>query len=316
MMNHRILLSVVFLIILIGLGTDASSSGAQTYSQLVLDADRVPWSSLIYKARSFVVDVDVAVHLEYLSAAEVEAALIEARQGTALQVPAQGACRLSNDIVIDSIVQPPVKISNQVWFDPQDATALGRIRLRQGEDDFKKLYRFTQQGVFRHRIEPRDEQEARQDPERWTDVRDKFYAYNLDQLGCVNVSERLLLIYIASAVEKFEDSKPLFLCVFAKRQLFQVKLESAGLHSLKVDYIEKNQHSKNHRKDKVDAHKIILESRPLESDLLKVENFSFLGFHKNITFYIHPTSKLPIQISGEMPRAGKVTVKLHEVQLK
>ena len=262
------------------------------------------------------VDVDVDVHLDYLSAGDVEAALIEARQGTALQVPAQGAYRLGNDIVIDSIVQPPVKISNRVWFDPKDATALGRIRLRRGEDDFKKLYRFTQQGVFRHRIEPRDEQEARQDPERWTDVRDTFYAYNLDQLGCANVSERLLLIYIASAVEQFEDNKPLFLCVFAKRQLFQVKLESAGLHSLKVDYIEKNQQSKHQRKDKVDAHKIILESRPLESDLPKVENFSFLGFHKNITFYIHPTSKLPLQISGEMPRAGKVTVKLHKVQLR
>ena len=132
----------------------------------------------------------------------------------------------------------------------------------------------------------------------------------------MNVSERLLLIYIASAVEQFEDNKPLFLCVFAKRQLFQVKLESAGLHSLKVDYIEKNQQTTHQRKDKVDAHKIMLESRPLESDLPKVENFSFLGFHKNISFFIHPASKLPLQIKGEMPRAGKVTVRLHKVQLR
>ena len=41
--------------------------------------------------------------------------------------------------------------SYQVWFDPDDATAFGRTRLRQGKDDFKKIYRFTQQGVFRHR---------------------------------------------------------------------------------------------------------------------------------------------------------------------
>ena len=316
MMSHRILLSVVFSLCLIGLATGASSSRAQTYSQLTLDATGVPWSSLTYRARSFRVDADVDIHVEYLSAGDVEAALIEARRGAALQVPVQGACKLSNYMVFDIIGRPPIKIVNHVWFDPEDATALGRFRLRRGEDDFKKIYRFTQQGVFRHRIEPRDQQEARQEPENWTDVRDTFYAYNLDQLGCVNVSERLLLIYIISAVKRLEDNKPLVLCVFAKRQLFQVKLESAGLHSVKYDYIEKNQQAKKHRKGRVDAHKIILETRPLKSDLQKVENFSLFNFHKNIAFFIHPTSKLPLQISGEFSKAGKATVKLHKVQLR
>ena len=316
MVMPKKLLPSVLSIVLIGFGTGVNSGRAQTYSQLVLDAGRVPWSSLTYQARSFVVDVDVDVRLESLSAEEVEAALIQARQGTALQVPDQGAYRLTNNIVIDSIVQPPVKIVNQVWFDPRDATALGRMRLRQGEDDFKKICRFTQQGVFRHRIEPMDDKEARKEPEKWTDVRDTFYAYNLDQLGCVNASERLLLIYIASAVEQFEDHQPLSVCVFAKRQLFRVKLEKAGLDPVNVDYIEKNQQDQHHRKEKVEAYKILLESQPLESDLDEVENFSFLGFHKNISFFIQPSSRLPLQISGEMPRAGKVTVKLHEVELK
>lgn len=311
----KLLLSVLS-ITLIGLATGVSLSRAQPYSQLELDANRIPWTGLIYQARSFMVDVDVDVYLESLSAEEVKAALIKARQGTALQIPGRGAYQLTNHIIIDSIVQPPVKILNLVWFDPRDATALGRMRLRQGEDDFKKIYRFTQQGVFRHRIEPKDEKEIHKDPEEWTDVRDTFYAYDIDQLGCVNVSERLLLIYIASAVEQFEINKPLVLCVFAKRQLFQVKLESAGMHTVEVDYIEKNQQATHHRKDKVEAQKILLESQPLKSDLPKVENFSFLGFHKNITLFIHPAARLPLQISGEMPRAGNVTVKLHQVHMK
>ena len=313
---HKKWLSLALSISLIVLGAGASLSWAQSYSQLVLDANQVPWTSLFYQTRSFIVDVDVDVHLESLSADEVNAALIKAQQGDAVQVPGQGAYKLTNNILVDSIVQPPVKIANHIWFDPKDATALGRMRLRQGEDDFKKIYRFTRQGVFRHRIEPKDQKEAGKDPEKWTDVRDTFYAYDLDQLGCANVSERLLLIYISSALEKFENNKPLLLCVFAKRQLFQVQLKSVGLQSVKIDYIEKDKQAEHHRKDEVEAHKILLESQPLKSDLPKVENFSFLGFHKNITFFIHPTSKLPLQISGEMPRAGKVTVKLHKVQLR
>jgi hypothetical protein len=262
------------------------------------------------------VDMTTNVALESLPADEVKAALIANQEGVAVQIPGTGGYKLATNTIIDSIFQPPVKITNQVWFDPRNATALGRMRLRRGEDDFKKIYRFTQQGVFRHRREPKDKQEAQQGPEKWTDVLDTFYPYNMAQLGCANVSERLLLIYIASAVEQLENNKPLFLCIFGKRQLFQVQLKSAGIHSVKIDYIEKKLQTKHHRQGDVKTHKILLETKPLESNLEKVENFSFLGILKNIAFFIDPTSKLPIQISGEIPRAGSVTLKLHEVQLR
>jgi hypothetical protein len=278
--------------------------------------NRVPWAKLSYHAKSFLVDVTSHFHLEPKSADEVKAALIENKQGDALEIPDAGAYMLASDTIIDSIFQPPVEILNRVWFDPKDATALGRIRLRKGEDDFKKTYRFTQQGVFRHRKEPVDQEEAKKDPEQWTDVVDTFYPHNLSQLGCPNVSERLLLVYIASAFEQLDNDKPLVLCVFGKRQLFEVQLKSAGLHSIKIDYVEKRQQNENRRQGKLKAQKILLETRPLESSLEKVENFSFLGFRKNIAFYIDPASRLPIQVSGEIPTVGKSTLKLQEVQLR
>ena len=308
--------SLVLLVSLILLGDFSNSVWSQSYSQLELDANRILWTRLLYQSKSIMVDMTTNVVLESLSADEVKAALIANQEGVAVQIPGTGGYKLASNTIIDSIFQPPVKITNQVWFDPRNATALGRMRLRRGEDDFKKIYRFTQQGVFRHRREPKDQQEAQQDPEKWTDVLDTFYPYNLAQLGCANVSERLLLIYIASTVEQLENNKPLFLCIFGKRQLFQVQLKSAGIHSVKIDYIEKKLQATHHRQGEVKAHKILLEAQPLESNLEKVENFSFLGFRKNIAFFIDPTSKLPIQISGEIPKAGSVTLKLHEVQLR
>jgi len=316
MVIRKILIAFFLLISLTVLGNGSQSSYAQSYSQLRLDTNRVPWTALFYQAKNFMVDVIVDVQLEPQSAEEVNAVLIKSHQRPGIQIPNTGAYKLTNSIIIDPIFQAPVKIANQVWFDPGDATALGRIRLRRGEDDFKKIYRFTPQGVFRHRKEPKDQQEAREDPEKWTDVRDTFYAYNLDQLGCVNVSERLLLIYIASADQQLESNNPLSLCIFAKRQLFQVQLKPAGLHSVQIDYIEKNGQAQNRRQQEVQALKIILETQPLESDLEAVENFSFLGFHSDIAFFVDPASRLPIQISGVIPRAGKVTVKLNEVRLR
>ena len=316
MVIREILLSAVLMLSLIGLGDFSNSAELQPYSQLQLDANRVPWTRLLFETKSFSVDVTAHVRLASLSEDKVKAALIESNQGVALPIPSTGGYKLSTDTVIDSLFQPPVRIANQVWFDPRDATALGRIRLRQGEDDFKKIYRFTQQGVFRHRIEPKNDQEARQDPDKWTDVRDTFYAYNLTQLGCATISDRLLLIYIAAAVEQFENNQPFILCIFGKRQLFQVQLKSAGFHSVKINFIETKQKIQNKRQGEVKAQKILLEALPLESDLDKVENFSFLGFHKNIALYIDPNSKVPLQISGDIPVAGKSNLKLHEVDLR
>lgn len=316
MLVHKKMLSLVFSAGLILLGDASIAIGSQSYSQLELDAKQVPWVNLSYQANNFWVDVTTSLHLEFLSADNVKNALLKNLQGDALPIPSTGAYKLTSNTIIDAAFRSPVEIANQVWFDPRDATALGRVRLRQGEDDFKKIYRFTQQGVFRHRREPKDQNEAQKNSEEWTDVVDTFYSYSLTQLGCANVSERLLLIYIASAVEQLDTGNSLFLCIFGKRQLFQVQLKSAGLHSVQVDFIEEKHQTKHHRQGEVKAHKIILETRPLKSDLEKVENFSFLGFRKNIAFFIDPASKLPIQVSGEIPTAGKATLKLQEVQLR
>lgn len=316
MVVRKKLLVLVLLVGMILVGDPSNSIWAQSYPQIKLDANKITWTRLMYRSKSVMVNMTTNVDLEFLSAVKVKAALIENQEGVAIQIPSTGGYKLTSHTIIDSIFQPPVRITNQVWFDPQNATALGRIRLRQGEDDFKKIYRFTQQGAFRYRREPKDKQEAQQDPEKWTDVKDTFYPYNPVQLGCANVSERLLLIYIASAVEQFENNKPLFLCIFGKRQLFQVQLKSAGLQPVKIDYIEKTLQTAHHRQGDVKAHKILLEAKPLKSNLEKVENFSFLGFRKNIAFFIHPASKLPVQIKGEVPKAGNITLKVHEVQLR
>jgi hypothetical protein len=205
---------------------------------------------------------------------------------------------------------------DHLWFDPQDATALGRDMLRQGDEDFKKVFRFTRQGVFRYQKEPKDKKEASFEPDKWTKVIDRFYPYDADKLGCPNIVDRLLLIYIVSASGALENNQPLSLCVFGKRQLFSVKLRPAGSHSINVDYIEQKDQGKDRRQAEVKAVKIDLEAKPLESNLENVENFSFMGFLNKISFSIDSAINLPIEIRGEIPPVGKVTLKLKEARFR
>ena len=296
----------------------SNSTRAQSYSQIELDPKRVPWTQLSYRIKNFSAEVDVQIQLESLPAVEVEAALIKSPRGVPIKAWSPESNRITVQYWVDSIFKSPVKTINHVWFNPKDATALGRIRLRKGNADFKKVYRFTEQGVFRHQREPKDQQESSRQPENWTDVKDSFYAYNLDQLGCPNVTERLVLIYIASvsAAEISKNMQPLSLCVFGRRQLFHVRFKPEGFHSLKVDFIEKKQQGESRRQGQVEALKIAIETQPLASDLDKVEDFSFLGFQEDIAIFIDPVSHLPLQLSGEIAMVGNVTIKLNEAQLR
>ena len=85
---------------------------------------------------------------------------------------------------------------------------------------------------------------------------------------------------------------------------------------LKINYIEKKQQTATRKEKKIKALKFTLTTEPLESDLNENENFSFFGFQKDISIYIDPVTRLPLQASGAIPTVGKVRLKLREVYVK
>ena len=121
----------------------SKSTIAQSYSQIKFDQKRVPWTQLSYRINKFSVEVNARVHLASLPAAEVEAVLIKSPQGDPIEVLTPQSNRISVYYDVDPIFLDPVKTINQVWFNPKDATALGRIRQRRGNHmrGFKTRYK-------------------------------------------------------------------------------------------------------------------------------------------------------------------------------
>ena len=298
------------------LGTHLFPSNAQSFSHFKFSADRVAWTGLSFHAKNFWVEVSTDIQLVSMPATETQALMISTPKGTPIKSSAAETTQITINTTIDPRFRSSVNIYNRIWFNPADAAALGRVRLRRGDDDFKKIYRFTEQGVFRHRIEPKNKNEASLDPEKWTDIYDSFYRYDLNRLGCSRVSERSLPIYILSAIATSEPTGSLSLCVFGKRQLHRVTLRHAGEQPIRVSFIENKKQVETQKQGLVRSIKFILISEPMESDLNEDENFSFLGFHKDISIYVDPASGLPIQASGIIPTAGKATLKLKKVWFK
>jgi hypothetical protein len=125
-----------------------------------------------------------------------------------------------------------------------------------------------------------------------------------------------VLIYILSAAAVSSDDTPLTLCIFGKRQLHRVQLRKEGIWPVKINYIEKNRQIETRKEGTVNALKFTITARPEESRKEEAENFSFLGFHKDITIYVEPTSGLPIRADGIIPTIGKTRLNLREVRFK
>ena len=231
--------SIIFLTIICCGAFLIPPAQAQSNSDLKLDANQVAWTRLLFHAKNFWVEVSTEIQLASIPANQIEALLLSTPQGHPIRPASAGASQMTVNTTIDPRFRSGVSIYNRIWFNSADATALGRIRLRRGEDDFKKIYRFTKQGVFRHRLEPKNKKEASQAPENWTDIKDSFYPYDQNRLGCPGVSERSLPIYILSAVTTYRLEDAFYLCVFGKRQLHRVTLRKAGESLLKINYIEK-----------------------------------------------------------------------------
>ncbi|MEE4266142.1 MAG: hypothetical protein V2I56_25875 [Desulfobacteraceae bacterium] len=304
------------LVLVINLGLTVHPGGSQSSPLIDCDAGRVRWSDLSFSANNFLAAVDVDVHLGSLSETEVQTALPASPRGVPVQSSSSMVYHLSLSNSVDPIFRPAVKSSHLVWFDPQQGAVLGRIRFRRGKDDFEKKYRFTEQGVFRHQREPKNKQEALLPPEQWTDIKDTFYPHDPDRLGCAYISERLVLMYLVSAAALTPDTEPLSVCVFGIRQLHRVSLRAQGLHSLEVNYIEKDQQTAIRRTGVVEAIKIEIEARPMESSSNVSEDFSILGLHKDIAIFIDPISRIPLQISGYIPGVGQADLKLNEARVR
>ncbi len=316
-MNQLKSLKIMALLLLSGwIAAHSFPKCVEASSPAELDAERVTWRRLSFHAKNFWVEVSTDIQLASMPATETEGLLISAGKRTPVRSLAAEAYQMQINTTIDPRFRSAVSIYNRIWFDPTQAAALGRVRLRRGGDQFKKIYRFTTQGVFRHRLEPQNKKEASLAPEKWTDRNNSFYAYDRTRLECSGVSERTLLIYIISAAIESLEKDALSVCVFGKRQLHRVTLRKSGEYPIRISYIENHPQKATRKEKTLKAVKIAVKAEPLESDLKEDENFSFLGLHQDIAIYIDRTTGLPLQVNGIIPTVGNVSLQLRKADLK
>lgn len=301
------------LLIFSSFGWHSISGVGKTVFAFEIDADKVLWNHLSYRAKSIFGKVTTDIHLMAVPVEEVADLLITDPAGEALQPSGATIFTLMVYSNINPLFGSDVILKTQSWFDPNGAGALQRVRLRQGKDKWQKSYRFTKKGVFRLRKKPKDSREENLPLGQWTKARESFYPYDAASPGCSAVLEPSGLLMVASVIKQMKQDTPLHLCVFNKKQLHQVKVSVDGPRRLKVNYLEKSGINQTRRDNVIDAIKISFQPRSLAPEDKEPEQFSFLGLKGNFDIFIDKATQLPVQISGKISAFGKIDIKLQEV---
>ena len=292
------------------------ATAAQSQTALASDPHQVLWARLGFEAKRILSSVRIEVDLKSLSASGAETELIASQRGDPVQPASAGVYYLKVDRTIEPAIGKTVKLQDRIWFNPDNAAAIQRIRLRRGKDDSKKTYRYTRQGVFRLRNEPKDEKEARLEPEEWTDRRENFYPFDAQASDCTVVKDPAVLLYLVSTAAMIQKTDPVSLCIFGKKKVHHILLRRDGVQALDVEYQKTSSANEISRKGMVEAVKFILEAQPEESGTDRGEDFAFLELKKKIIFYVDPVSRMPLRIIGSTAVAGRMELNLREVAVR
>lgn len=304
------------LIVLIGhIGWPALWAAAQS-SPALSGQSKISWQHLTFKSSAFLGSVDTRVVLEQLPAVEVDGQLTASPQGENIKPLGERVMHLTVHSALEPLLGTDELFVTRVWFSPRASAALQRIRLRKGKELWEKTYRWTTSGVYRLRIRPQGADEENSPVEQWTDQQHSFYPYDLQQSGCLSVSEPSVLLYVASTFDLVVGDPPNSVCAFNKKQLHLVQFKVEKSQFLQINYLEKSQQGEVRKKGKAEVLKISFTTQSLVADGTRAEPFSFLGLKGNFDIFIDKTSRIPVQISGKIPGIGKVAIKLQEALIR
>ena len=304
MRNRQPRLLVVLILILSSVSNPAMAENTK------YDPDRVGWSKLEFRASKFLIKGNSQIEITTVSSVGA---------GIDWQTPTQGAPlmpRGSDVIRIHLSSQLLGKISElDLWIDPVTGAAFQRTQLETGKKtrhNRHRSLRFTNTGVSSSTYRATDETVG-EPYEQWTLT--ETFSLNLTRDAMLTEPSALFYLLAVTNLEKPGDQVTIH--VFSKGQVMRVTLAVEERTEVGVDYLESSssRHEDLRVKGRREVLRIRLDGRPLEEGDSGVD-FEFLGLKGDVEVFLDPEGRFPVQISGDIKRAGRGHVRLQRVVLE
>jgi len=270
----------------------------------------VPWTELEYSAHKFLLSAGVVLRVEDVSPAELKKVLKAPPEGRPVQVGAAGA------IAITSETRMPFNRNEDatVWIDDASGAALQLEKLNFGGKDYWKRLRYTTQGFYQWRAEPRSKAEPDRRPELWTGRSETFKRWSPTTPEGAAVTESYALLYLVSRARLDRQGSELVIYTVADDRLVEITFTGDQLIGVRMAFDEVVDGRTNERRGMVVARRVLGTGRFVGDDAPSEDvETGFLGMRGPLEMLIEQGTGVPLEISGNAKGIGSLAVKLKRV---
>ena len=197
---------------------------------------------------------------------------------------------------------------------PADGVALQRTQLDSGRRNRFRGHRFESDGVFSIRRAP-GSGEAELPHEEWSEVSDTFRAFPEWAGEGMEVSDPTALFYFLGAAKLENVGDAIQFPVFSRDQLLLVDLKVTGRERTRVEFEKRTRAGSETVRGHLEAIQLLIDGSHLGPDSEEAD-FEFLGLRGDVEVLLHPELRAPVEVSGRVPRIGRVRIRLTEITVR
>ena len=277
------------------------------------DPSRVQWSRLEFRASKLLVTASSEVEISSQPSTRARRQWLTPNQGTPVEPSGPEVIHVELGSKLLG------KTSDlDLWLDPVSGAAFQRTQLETGKKvrhHRHRSLRFTDEGVLSSTYRATEETVDRP-YDQWTQSESfETYPLNLPRQEVVGEPSGLFYLLAVAPLEGPGDQALTY--VFSKGQVMRVMLAVEEWTEVGVDHLVSGPSLPDEArvKERRRVMRIRLDGQPLVDHDSGVD-FEFLGLKGDVEVFLDPERRYPVQISGDIKRAGRGNVRLQRVVLK
>ncbi|MCB1008087.1 MAG: hypothetical protein KDB94_04235 [Acidobacteria bacterium] len=272
-----------------------------------LSPERLSWREISFQGSKFGISLRADLKLEPISAAGVEQELLPSRRGAGIAPAEAGALALAlGSEVLDR------RSDIRLLVDPDSGAALQRVQTDSGRKRRIKSLRYGELGISTVRTRPAAG-EVDLPSERWTDVREGGDDYPPLPEGGLRVSDPTALFYVVAASDVARPGDSVGVPIFSDDRLLLVEAKVLELRRVEVDYELGDGTAWRRVRGPTTALRLSLEAHVVGGDGdggTGDASFELAGLRGDVEMLLDPVSRIPLELSGRVPYAGRVAIRL------
>lgn len=285
---------------------------------LVLPAAAAPgeglpsWREAEFTATKFLLRAGTTVRVERVAAADIAGALRPAPQGEPLPVPAAGLLRVS----LSSSLPFGRTETTSVLLDPESGAAYQTEKTNHGRRHYRKVSRFTPQGIFTWRTSPDNDGEAAGTPAGWSRLRTELEAPDRNLPPGAVLTDAYALLVLLSSQPWQRQGETRTAHILSEGRLVELTFTAGGLTTMAATFDEETSGGRRRRSGTPVVRPVVVTGRAVAGgEEGRGVDLGFLGMRGALTVVLEHDTGIPLEVSGRADRVGNLVVRLTRVTL-